>query len=297
MEGWPRTKTSYKEVVFIFSVSFTTLTLLGMIIDLGLRLFFDTYLSLISILAPSLILASLITLLRRHIARLIIKTAAYFMNSLDNTHMKKDNNVDLEDNYEEELFDILDGSEYIYIVWSLISEIAKNVLGKSYDVVIIVTEDGYPVGYYPLDILAMTDGEFEEIDLPDNKPVKVIIDEENSRTMVVLSSRSLIELVRAAKSDTEEEGQIVVINSLSSLRLLYLVAKELYQAANPSAPNELVAYISYKTLRKLIDRGIIRIEKTLENKLPFESTEIRLRILKQVEEEESLLSKNKNSRR
>ncbi|MCE4609293.1 MAG: hypothetical protein F7C36_02795 [Desulfurococcales archaeon] len=297
MEGWPRTKTSYKEVVFIFSVSFTVLTLLGMIIDLGLRLFFNTYLSLISILAPSLILASLITVLRRYIARLIIKIATYFMNSVDKTGMKEDNVIDLEDDYEEELFDILDGSEYMYIVWSLISEVAKNVLRKNYDVVIIVTEDGYPIGYYPLDILAMTDGEFEEISLPDNKPVKVIIDEENNRAMIVLNSKSLMELVRAAKIDTEEEGQSIAIKSLSSLRLLYLIAKEIYQAANPSAPNEIVAYISYKALRKLIDGGIIRIEKSLENKLPFESTETRLRILKQVEEEESLLSKNKNSRR
>ncbi|MEB3759523.1 MAG: hypothetical protein GSR81_01585 [Desulfurococcales archaeon] len=297
MEGWQRTKTDYKEVVFIFSVSFTVLTLLGMIIDLGLRLFFNTYLSLISILAPSLILASLITVFRRHIARLIIKTATYFMNSVDSTNMNKDKVIDLEDDYEEELLEVIDGSEYMYIVWSLISEVTKNVLGKNYSVAIIVTEDGYPIGYYPLDILAMTDGEFEEISLPDNKLVRVIIDEENNRAIIVLSSRSLMELVRAAKNDTEEEGQSIAVKSLSSLRLLYLVTKEIYQAANPSAPNEIVAYISYKTLRRLIEGGIIRVEKTLENKLPFEPTETRLRILKQVEEEESLLSENKNSRR
>jgi len=292
-----RTKTNYKETIFIFSVSFTALMLLGVVIDIGLRLFSNTSLSLASILVPSLILSSIITILRRRIALLIIKIATYFMSSVDRSRIKEDDIVDLMEDYEEELFDILDGSEYMYIIWSLINEIAKNVLRKNYDIVIIVTEDGYPIGYYPLDILAMSDGEFEEISLPDNKSVKVIIDEENNRAMIVLNSKSLMELVRAAKVDTEDEGQIISIKSLSSLKLLYLIAKEMYYAANPSAPNEIVAYISYKALRKLIDEEIIKIDNSLENKLPFESAETRLRVLKQVEEEESLLSNNKNSRR
>ncbi len=282
----------YREAIFVFSLTFTALVILGFLADIFFRVLLDISLSTPIIILPSLILASIITVWRYKILKLIFITVAKFIEKGDNTPQYsvelEDPNTDIED-YED--------SAYTYLVWVLLKDITKTVLKKDYEVILVTADDGYIVGYYPLDILVVAEMDLDEITPSKGKTVEVTINDEDKLVIIVVEEEKLIELIKSAKLDSDEdEGTRLVIKDEYSLKILYEIIREIYLAANPSAPKEIAAYIAYKTMKNLMEKGVIDVPRTLEKMLPFEPPEIRSMVIRQIEEEESLLSKSKSFR-
>ncbi len=282
----------YREAIFVFSLTFTALVILGFLADIFFRVLLDISLSTPIIILPSLFLASIITVWRYKILKLIFITVSKFIEKGDNTSQYsvelEDPNTDIED-YED--------STYTYLVWVLLKDITKTMLKKDYEVILVTADDGYIVGYYPLDILVVAEMDLDEITPSKGKTVEVTINDEDKLVIIVVEEEKLIELIKSAKLDSDEdEGTRLVIKDEYSLKILYEIIREIYLAANPSAPKEIAAYIAYKTMKNLMEKGVIDVPRTLEKMLPFEPPEIRSMVIRQIEEEESLLSKSKSFR-
>ena len=167
-----------------------------------------------------------------------------------------------------------------FVLWSLIDNIRKIVAPWIEKTYILVHRHGIILAAYPEEAEEALDA---IIDYDVEEEIEVIQVDNAIYAWIDYDTFSL--LVNEIGRAEEDLGERIDIKTGKVLETLYTIAKKMYEAINPGAPDELAAYTAYKVLKTLVDRGIIRTRMRLTN-LQLERRDLWNRIRKQVEEEE-----------
>ncbi len=167
----------------------------------------------------------------------------------------------------------------MFVLWSLLDNFRRMIAPWIEKVYILIHKHGIILAAYPeeaeeeLDAIIDYDVEEDIEAIQAGNAIYVWIDYETFNLLVNEIGK------------TEELGDHIEVRTRRVVEILYTIAKKIYEAVNPGAPDELAAYTAYKTLKTLVEQGVIRMRIRLTN-LQLERKDLWNRIRKQLEEEE-----------
>ncbi|MCE4604476.1 MAG: hypothetical protein F7B20_05880 [Aeropyrum sp.] len=165
----------------------------------------------------------------------------------------------------------------LFKVWALVKTIVDRTLGPNYNVVLTVVDGGVPIAVYPEDVIAFIDDDHI------NDYGVIVEDGSVYFNLSLTTYKALVEIV--------EDGENAKIKTIMQARLLYSLVKELSKAA--SMEDKIAAYISYKTIISMIQGEVLRMEKNILDRMPFESEDLKRKIREQLRMEEEFVSKKR----
>ncbi len=205
----------------------------------------------------------IVFVLARRLALLVVKYVANIVISEVDSELFGE----VEDNVNE---------EELYLAWLLVDRIAREAAPGARR--ITLTVDAGDAHYsYP-----------EPEELEDASPRNV---EASGRVRAVMYSGGRLEILlapdtvrRLARAVESGMGEKAVIRDEETLVAAYEIAKKAHKVAY-GASDEIAAYAAYKAILRLVDSGVLEVDESLLEILPFEAQELRERILAQVKEE------------
>jgi len=209
---------------------------------------------------------------------------------------------------DEELvsWDMSNTGESFAVIQS-IKSLAYNISGKPPYVALLVVSPRGSVVYTENDdlfdeyvsesVLEQEEENFERTHLkPDGKlspGIKIVKESKDSREglLVILDKDTYERLSKLIMAS----GEILIIDDLKELEIIYNLIKELVKTYNESDLSKaLAAYSTVKMLSKLEKRGSIEIDHSLKSKLPLEDKSTVVLVNKQIQEEEKLRTDRRN---
>ncbi len=248
--------------------------------------------------------SGLVTLFRRKILIWVLSLTA----RLSGIHSEAEEDAELEDFFSSieslgKLMESYYGDENIsdlFVIWTFINSLKESVTPgiRPLSMAIVEVPSMIPVAVYPLDSAffeTIDDDTLEEL----SKKIKrgyyfaTALYSKEGGLQVILSSNFFKTLLDSIEEDSETNKEKIIIKDKTLMKSIALLAQEIYKAANPQAPEELVVYTVYKALKKLEEKGLISFTKETKEAMLPDKNDLRAKLLEQIREEESI-SNTKN---
>lgn len=189
---------------------------------------------------------------------------------------------DVEDISKPESGTRVEDIEDQFLIKSFIKMLVEPAIPDIVDVKIVIEGDNNSLDDLMLDPMLLE--ELEEL-LPtavDGWGYVTAIYYTNGNLIVMLDPQVARLLMNTIERGDDEK---VVITRNEELVQIYDIVKRAYLTRYPSADGTMAAYIAYKTIKQLINNGLIEVPKELVSNMPYEPEEIRVKVLEQIREE------------
>lgn len=224
------------------------------------------------LLTTAIIVAATIALFSDFIA---VSLARYILNLITN---------DVEETLKPDYTPKTEGVQDYFLIKSFIRTLVEPAIPDIADVKIVVEGDMDSLNDLMMD--PVTVEEIEEL-------FPAAVDGWGYVTTIYYANGNLIVLLdqqvaRTLRNTIERgDGEKAIIHGNEELVQIYDIVKKAYITRYPDSSNLMAAYVAYKTIRHLINSGLIEVPRDLINNLPYEPEEIKAKVLQQIEEENS----------